>query len=268
LLLRIASFIYKEKTMYTLASLEMLRTHLGLAAADSSEDTRLITALEAASLALEVKANRRFAPRRASIKHSISHSNRLALREDLLELQSLTNGDGSAISLNDVQVLGDGSLLLLNGQAFVYEESPQEAVEVTGIWGYHPDWAKAWASSSDTVQNNPLSSGATSLTVVDADAGTPPRFQVGQLLKIESEYLRVTAINTSTNVLTVERGVLGTTAAVHNQNTAIYIYQLPQDIALLVIRWALYLYREADEGFSEIPPVFSDALSSLRRIHV
>lgn len=254
--------------MYSLASLEMLRAHLGLAAADSSEDSRLLTALEAASLAIERKAKRRFSPRLATIPHSISESTELALREDLLELQSLTNGDGEIISLNDVLVLSNGALKLLNGEAFVYEEVPDEAVQVTAIWGYHPDWAQAWANSGDSVQNNPLSSSATSLTVVDADAGNPPRFQVGQLLKIESEYLRVTAINTGTNVLTVERGVHGTTAAAHNQSTAIYIYQVPQDIALLVVRWAVWLYREADEGFSEIPEVFLDALSSLRRIQV
>lgn len=256
--------------MYSLASLEMLRAHLGLAASDSSEDTRLLRALEAASLGIERKANRRFIPRLASILHSIEarKATELALHEDLLELQSVTNGDGSSINLSDIATMSNGVLRLKNGAVFVYESSPQDAVQVTGIWGYHPNWAKAWLNSGDTVQNNPLSSSATSLTVVDADAGNPPRFQVGQLLKIESEYLRVTAINTTTNVLTVERGAEGTTAAEHVLSSPISIYQVPEDIALLAIRWALWLYREADDGYSEIPVAFLDALSSLRRIRV
>jgi hypothetical protein len=255
--------------MYSLASLEMLREQLGLAAADSSEDTRLLRALEAASLDIERKTNRRFIPRLASILHSIAHSPvELALRDDLLELQSVTNGDGSSISLNDIVLLSNGVLRLINGAAFVYEDSPEDAIEVRGIWGYHPNWSKAWANSGDTVQDNPLSSSATSLTVLDADAGNPPRFQVGQLLKIESEYLRVTAIDSESNILTVERGAEGTTAAAHVLNTAISIYQVPQDIALLAIRWALWLYREADNGTSEIPTAFLDALSSLRRVRI
>jgi len=36
--------------------------------------------------------------------------------------------------------------------------------------GLSPRLANAWASSGDSVQNNPLSSGATALTVSDADA--------------------------------------------------------------------------------------------------
>jgi hypothetical protein len=260
----------RRKAMYSLASLEMLRAQLGLAASDSSEDTRLLRALEAASLSIESKTQRRFIPRLATILHSIDPRKltELALREDLLELQSVTNGDGSSISLSDIQHLNNGALRLLNGAVFVYEESPEESVQVRGIWGYHPNWAKAWLNSGDTVQNNPLSSTATSLTVLDADAGNPPRFQLGQLLRIESEYLRVTAINSSTNVLTVERGAEGTTAVTHVLNTAIAIYQLPEDIALLAIRWALWLYREADDGYSEIPAAFLDVLSSLRRVRV
>jgi hypothetical protein len=260
----------RRSSMVSLASLEMLRAQLGLAASDSSEDTRLLRALEAASLGIERKTNRRFIPRLASILHSIDprKPTELSLREDLLELQSVTNGDGSSISLSDIETLSNGALRLLNGAAFVYEDSPQDAVQVTGIWGYHPHWLKAWLSSGDTVQDNPLSSSATSLTVVDTDAGNPPRFQVGQLLKIENEYLRVTAINTGTNVLTVERGAEGTTTAAHVLSTPISIYQVPEDIALLAIRWALWLYREADDGYSEMPAAFLDVLSSLRRISV
>jgi len=69
--------------------------------------------------------------------------------------------------------------------------------------------------STDTVQDDPLSDSATTLNVSDGG-----NFEVGETIKIEDEYLRITAINT--NTLTVIRGVYGTTAASHVQTTAIY----------------------------------------------
>jgi hypothetical protein len=144
---------------------------------------------------------------------------------------------------------------------------------VTGKWGWHDRWAEAWRSSSDTVQNNPLSSGATTITVADADGtdaeNESPRFQVGHLLKIENEYLRVLAVNTATNVLTVLRGVNGTTAASHSQNTAISVYQPALDAMQLNLRWASWLYKEPDNrGFSSAPADLIKSLASLRRVTV
>ena len=190
------------------------------------------------------------------------------LNDDLLELQSLTNGDSSNIANDDVLLLSGGVLRLINGVFFSYEETPQDSITVTGYWGYHPNWESAWADSGDTVQDNPLSASATTLTVNDADAGSPARFQVGQLLRIESEYLRVTAVDSTNNLLTVARGVQGTTAASHSVSTAIEIYQTPEDVALLTVRWATWLYREIDSELLEIPPALLSALNGLRRVGV
>ena len=55
-------------------------------------------------------------------------------------------------------------------------------------------------------------------TAVDVDDGTV--FQVGDYIKVESEIMKVKSI--STNTLTVDRGAMSTTAATHNNNTAIY----------------------------------------------
>ena len=55
-------------------------------------------------------------------------------------------------------------------------------------------------------------------TAVDVDDGTV--FQVGDYIKVESEIMKVKSISTST--LTVDRGAMSTTAATHNNNTAIY----------------------------------------------
>ncbi|NWF69038.1 MAG: hypothetical protein HXY40_08125 [Chloroflexi bacterium] len=256
--------------MYTIPTLTALRQHLGLAASDTADDTRLLGALQAASAQIERVSGRHFCPRIAALKHVVERYDTrcLTLRDDLLALTSITDGDGTSISLNEVLLKPDTggpySLMhLANGRAFI--RSTLLPVTVTGVWGWHDRWNEAWRGSSDTVQNNPLSSSSTTLTVSSASgadsAGQSPRFQVGHLLKIEEEYLRVLAI--SGNTLTVLRGINGSTAAQHAQNTAISTLQPAPDALLLALRWATWLYREGD---NDTPPDdLRAALAELRR---
>lgn len=265
--------------MYTIATLHQLRQRLGLAASETADDARLLAALQAAASQIERAVGRSFCPRLAAIQHSVNpkHATELLLDDDLLELTSLTNGDASAISLNDVVTLpAEGPIAVLRltgGESFVWDDTPLRAITVTGQWGWHDRWTDAWRNTSDTVQNNPLSSGATTITVADADGSDAenelPRFQVGHLLRIDSEYLRVLAVNTATNILIVQRGVAGTTAASHTQNTAIYTYQPVLDAQMLHLRWSAWLYKEPDNrGFTNAPADLVKALASLRRITV
>ncbi|MEO1286880.1 MAG: hypothetical protein AAFV93_03870 [Chloroflexota bacterium] len=256
--------------MYTLTTLYALRQHLGLEADDTSDDQRLLDALQAASATIERHTRRAFQPRLASIAHDLNLRDvrELLLKDDLLTLQSITNGDGSSITNDDVIQVADSILRLTNGNAFTYDETPVASILVTGIWGYHPNWAQAWADSGDTVQDVSLSDSTTSITVTDADAGTALRFQVGQLLRIDDEYLHITAIDTSTNILTVKRGVNGTVASSHSNGTSIEVYQMPHDVSQLTLRWALWLYREPDNFATQFPPMLEQSLQGLRRVSV
>jgi hypothetical protein len=162
---------------------------------------------------------------------------------------------------------------LTGGTSFVWDETPIRAIKVSGKWGYHNRWSQAWRDSADTVQNNPLTSTASTVTVADADGadseGDSPRFQVGHLIRVESEYLRVLAVNTSTNTLTVQRAAGGTTAAAHSQNTPIQVYQPPLDVVTLALRWAVWLYKEPDSReFAPAPETLVQALEGLRRFRV
>lgn len=263
--------------MYTLATLYALRARLGLAAADTADDPRLLTALQAASAHIERAAGRRFSPRRAALLHNYTAPDELLLDDDLLERISLANGDGNPISGGDVIALPDEapySLLRLTGNSFFFwTTTPVQTIAVTGIWGWHDRPNVMWRGTADTVQNNPLTSGATSITVADADGldvtTETPRFQVGHLLKIEDEYVRVLAVNTISNVLTVLRGVNGTTAASHALNTAIYSYQPPADINTLVLRYAVWLYKQPDTAaFQSVPESIDAEIAPLRRMVV
>ncbi len=265
--------------MYTIATLHHLRQRLGLGAADTAEDIRLLAALEAASAQIETAAGRRFQPRQVTIRHTINprYPTELVLVEDLLQLDGLINGDGSSIDLDHVLTLPDSTpdgiiavLQLTAGAAFVWQDTPISAVSVAGLWGWHDRWSQAWYASGDTVQNNPLNGSSASLSVTDADgadsSGEAPRFQVGHLLRIEEEYLRVLAVNPAGNTLTVLRAANGTSATSHHQGTSIEVYQPPLDVEMLCVRWAQWLYKEPDNrAFAPAPTSLSGALAGLRR---
>jgi len=184
----------------------------------------------------------------------------LLLRDDLLALHSLTNGDGLVVSADDYHLHPASSaikasvLLDRTQAAFTHDGDPVDAIVVEGTWGFHSGWPDAWGDSGDSVQNNPLASDATSITVTDADApeitGYGQRISAGQLLSIEYEYVQVLAVDTATNVLTVARGANGTTAAAHAQATPITIYHPPADIRQVCLRVTTWLYQQQDAGFA------------------
>lgn len=260
--------------MYTIGTLERLRQWLGLADEDTADDARLREALAQASAQIERAAGRRFCPRRAALPHTASGVIELLLDDDLLEVLALTNGDGQVIPLENAQLLPAASpaslLRLTGGAAFTWGETRLNAITVTGIWGWHDRWDEAWRDSGDSVQGG-LAAGDGALVVSDADgadaAREQPRFQAGQLLKIADEYLRVLAVDSATNTLTVERGANGTEAASHPADAAIYVYQPPADVASLALRRAAWLVRSADHP--EAPPDdLNAALAALRRTGV
>jgi len=189
----------------------------------------------------------------------------LELDDDLLEVTTFTTANGDTdIDSGDYYLMCGKSYNLTPYNRIVmasdgdqpnllYSGSSQRANSVTGIWGYHEDWDNAWRDSQDTVQNDEeITAAGTSLTVTDADGvnlvGVIPRFKVDTLLKIGDEYLYVTAKNTSTNALTVVRGVNGTTAAAHDADTAIYTYHVQDEINHWVTRLAAWLYRQKDNS--------------------
>jgi hypothetical protein len=253
--------------MYSIASLEYLRRYLGLAASDTAEDTRLIEALRAASAQIERAACRHFLPRKEVIVHTAGVSKtELLLGDDLLELIALEDANGS-IPFEDVELLparGVASVLRLkNGRYFTPGETG-----VSGIWGWHDEWERAWQSSGDGVEDNPLSPTAVDISVQDADGEDglleKPRFQAGQLIAIEDEYIRVLHVDTVMNRLRVQRGVGGTQTAPHNRYDPIVVYHPAHDVRDLTVRWAAWLYKQGGPA----PEHFYDALATLRRERV
>lgn len=244
------------------ATLTQVRAYLKFDTAETADDVLLTDFLRYSCRYADTRAGTSFQPTIATRYFDVPCNDARLLQFDdhLLELSSITNGDGTAISLSDV-IYHPSSLYPRYGirikaqsddvwQPDTYGETRQ-VIALAGTWGYHDDWPNAWALSGDAVANvGGISAAATSITVTDAD-GTAndlqtPRFQAGQLIKIGTEYLDVTAVNTTTNVLTVVRGVNGSTAATHAAADAISIYRPMGNVVMAVLRLVGWRYRQKD----------------------
>lgn len=118
-------------------------------------------------------------------------------------------------------------------------------VQITGIWGYKERYAAEGWLAYDILQAD-VNASVTTLTVADADGADPfgftPRFSIGQLIQLDSEWLQISAVDTTLNTLTVKRGVQGSTAAAHLQNAVVSAFQVEDDITRIAARQACMLF--------------------------
>jgi hypothetical protein len=195
---------------------------------------------------------------------------RLVVDDDLLEVATsgfTTNNTGTTVSSSDYFLMCGVTYNLTpydrivldtsgNQRVLEYTNTAQQTNAVTGIWGYHEDWSNAWENSQDTVENTPLAASGTSITVNDANGadvyGQKPRFKEQQLLKIEDEYVYMTAVDATTDTLTVVRGVNGTTAAEHAQDVVISIYRPMLNIVQATKDLAKYIYLHKDTADGDV----------------
>lgn len=231
---------------------------------ESTDDTLLRTYCRAASAAWDKGTRRRFWPLVETRYYDYPGPWALRLDDDLLEVTTLTNGDGETLTENThfyLYPLSDSVKHRIEirrdvGEVFQYRSTGQRQISVAGIWGWHDDWANAWADTGDAVADaGGITAAATSITVTDVDGadawGLQPRLKADALIRIDSEYLWITAANTSANALTVVRGVNGSTAATHDAAADIYLYQPPADVVQFVTRWVAYMYDQKDTGVYE-----------------
>ncbi len=261
--------------MYTIATLDDLRRRLGLAATDSDSDQELLHSLQEASRLIESLTQRRYCPllQRRVIPLNPIAPRLFILPDDLLELRAVNDAGGEIdhdlfLRLPEDPDTPASILRLARGRTIRYDASGTRAVAIDGVWGWHDCWTRAWTDSGDTISGNALSAKATAVSVNDAagsdTAGFSPRFQVGQLLRIDDEYLRVTAIDRQNHQLTVQRGAQGTIAAMHLQGALIETYTPALPIRDLTVRYAELMLKS--HSLLEDEP--STLLSRMRRLTV
>lgn len=170
----------------------------------------------------------------------------------------LTSDDYYATAAGDFNSPQTYSVLVVNANSTTLGYWPvgQRSIKVVGVWAYADDRAACWESTGDTVEDNPLSSSATTLTVNDVDgldlAGGAARFQPGMLYRIESEYVEATLdVNAAANTVGLLRARNGTTGAQHAQNTAIDVWRPPEAIKQAAIIQAVRGFMRGVQGYGD-----------------
>ena len=189
---------------------------------------------------------RHFWPKIATRSYDYKECYELTLDADLISVTTLTNGDSSEISDSDYYLYPSSgppyAWIELDQSAsvmFDYSTTRQQCISVAGTWG----WNEYTVSSGATVSTSYTAS-ATSLTPSSVSA-----FAVGDLLKIGSDYLYVTAVGDE--ALTVQPGVNGATSAAHTSSTAIYFVRFPDEITKIALRLAIWRYKQKDAPFEK-----------------
>lgn len=263
------SFYQPQRSCY--ATAKQVKALLGNTVAatgqviDNINDDIVVYLAEAASQKIdEFCAPRVFYPYyKSSIFDWPGTSFELPFRDDLLSLTNIINGDGTSIP--PTTVVANSTLssyflypadtlpkykVVLNiavGRVFLFIGTPQQAIQVQGIWGY-PDneVLKRWyVNSGATVQDiGGQTIGATTLTV------QPGIFQVGQTIYIDSELELVqnVAAGATSDILTVQRAANGTTATAHTNGAVVYRVTHHPVITRACYRLAAYYYRQKDSA--------------------
>lgn len=181
-----------------------------------------------------------------------SYRNTFLLGYPLLEYSALTAGGTNAYSTSQgfPQGITPYNLLRMTASGSPWysyvcsaDGNPAYAA-ITGVWGYHSDYANAWLAV-DTLAAN-ITAGAVSMTVGNVDGedayGISPRFSAGNLIKLDSEFFLVTKTDTGTNKVYVKPALNGTTAADHTAGATIYRWETEEPIRRITARQAAMLY--------------------------
>ena len=124
----------------------------------------------------------------------------------------------------------------------------KRGVEITGVFGYGDGYnATPYVTTGQTVQNNPLAAADTTLTVTLTEGS----LFAGQTLRIDDEQIYIETV-ISTTQCTIKRGVNGTTAAAHTQNTAINSYEYPLMIWQATLMLAMRAWKRKDSAFQDV----------------
>lgn len=202
----------------------------------------------------------------------------------LISIDSLINGDGTPIIASNYTILPIGSLYPKrevrlnqgnywlsinsnsNGNCSANSPLPDEAyaedaIQITGKWGFNRRGTAAWKLTGLTV-GTLYTAGAATLAL----SGAPGLvFDVGSVLRIDSEYFLVSGPFTSSQqsgftatTINVTGAYNGSTAANHNPTVPIYVYQTETVVdraTAMLVAW-LYETRLAPSGGDTGAPGF------------
>lgn len=236
--------------------LTTLKDRMGMAGASvgDSYDTALTNLLIEASRFIDEKCLRVFYVFTGT-RYFRGAGNKLFLPDDLLSITTLkTDEDGDGTFENTLTEDTDFVLqppnwfpktwaeILSQGSYGGFAAGRVRGVQIIGSFGYGDGKSATPYVLSGSLLTAEISASTTSIPV---DTGT--QFGVGQTLLIDSEQMYVSAI--SSNTLTCTRAVNGTTAAIHVDDSVVYIYQYPEPVEEAVLIRTMRMWKRKDSAF-------------------
>jgi len=212
------------------------RASLNDPAGDDSLDDELWELLASVSDWIDGYCDRHFYPRTATLYFDLAQGEQQILVPDLVSVTTLKDDENQDAAFENTWASADYQLLPHNaaptqhwGQPYTSVRASQlsdgdkqkgfppgqRVLEIAGVWGY-----REFKELSGSLAAEAMDATETGL---DVDDGTD--FAIGQTIMQEDEQMLITDI--SSNTLTVVRGLNGTTAATHADDTQVYILRIP-----------------------------------------
>src|SRR5574340_58780 len=259
----------------------------GTISTDTSDDSVIETLLVGASRYIDQQTGRHFYPiiktRYYDVPTGEEYDPRvLRVDDDLLEVLTLTNGDGVAIPSteynlkpkNDSAAYG---IRLIDNSTYIWASDgagdTHDVIQVLGVWGYHNRYNLAWLLGSTANEAMDATE-----TAFDVTSGTG--FAVGNIIRFDNELGYVSAV--ATNTLTTTRGENESTAATHDTAIDVDIWQVQGDIKMYCMEIVQNVYGMRSGQSSagrvtvtaagvvirpeEVPPMVAQALKGYRNI--
>jgi hypothetical protein len=207
-------------------------------------------AIEAASREINNQAGRSFIPFVKTNLYDTPGDIELCLKDDLLEVLTLTNGDTTVITSGEYRLwpynlYPKASIILRPSSTIAWQNSTtdytQAAISVAGIYAFHGDYDRAWGTGSTT--GSAVGDTTGSSVVVSGSSNFDP----GDIIRIDNELMLL--VSGSGTTLGVERGWNGSTAATHAISTAARIWKAQPDIVRACLIQAARLYRRNEAVF-------------------
>ena len=229
----------------TLAEYKQFATSRGQSVtADTNDDAMITTIIESVSRYVDgyFGAGRRFYPSIQSMLFDIPSGRSLRLSKDLLEVITLTNGDGINITsteyiLSDPNYTPYYQIALRNTSttAWIYGTNGgwQQIITLLGVFGYRQEY-----SSRGWVLAGTLGAAITDTTTKAFTMTAGHTLAVGQIIKIDNEIYNVSTVVANT-ITPNQRGDNGSTAVIHPNGAIVYTWSVQEEIKLAVLESAL-----------------------------
>ena len=131
------------------------------------------------------------------------------------------------------------TILKLNADTSKGFYSGQKTLAIAGSWGY----------TSDTEEITDLDGAVSSTTATTVAVTSATGLSPAETILVDSEQMYITGI--SSNNLTVERGVNGTTAATHSDEDAVKSYIYPSEVVQACLDLSKVTFRNRDLGVTD-----------------